>query len=96
MGFQARGPVGKPWPPEPADTRPPDRKELSATVMVAVDLAEVSLKSRGGNVSDDEPDLATPHWAGTVPLRLVADPAVPAHDLAPGIGLPDYLDGYSR
>jgi uncharacterized protein len=83
-------------PGRSAGSRPPDRKELSATVIVAVDLAEVSLKVRGGKVSDDEADLATPHWAGTVPLRLVADAVVPAHDLAPGIGLPDYLIGYSR
>lgn len=83
-------------PGRAADTRVPDRKELSATVLVAVDLAEVSLKTRSGAVADDEADLATAHWAGTIPVRLVADPAVPAPDLAPGIGLPDYLDGYSR
>ena len=83
-------------PGRSADSRPPVRKELSATAIVAVELAEVSLKARGANVADDEEDLVTPHWAGAVPLRLAPGAPVPAPDLTPGIALPDYLTAYSR
>ena len=83
-------------PGRSADTRPPVRKELSATAIVAIELTEVSLKARGANVADDEEDLAAPHWAGAVPLRLVPGAPVPAEDLAAGIALPDYLVGYTR
>lgn len=56
--------------------RPPSRRELAATAVLAVpltgDLADVALKRRTGPPGDDEADLALPHWAGVVPLRLVA------------------------
>jgi nitroimidazol reductase NimA-like FMN-containing flavoprotein (pyridoxamine 5'-phosphate oxidase superfamily) len=74
-------------PGRSAESRPPNRRELAATTIVAVDLAEVSLKVR---------DLDLPHWAGVVPLRLVAGEPVPAADLRPGIPIPDHLVGYSR
>ncbi|HEV2635130.1 MAG TPA: pyridoxamine 5'-phosphate oxidase family protein [Actinocrinis sp.] len=83
-------------PGRSADSRPPLRKELSATTIVAVDLAEVSLKSRGGHVADDEADLGLPHWAGTIPLRLVPGSPVPTEDLAEGIALPGYVARYAR
>jgi uncharacterized protein len=56
--------------------RPPSRRELAATAVLAVpltgDLADVALKRRTGPPGDDEADLALPHWAGVVPLRLAA------------------------
>ena len=79
-----------------ADSRPPTRKELAATTIVAVELAEVSLKARGAHVADEPEDLADPYWAGAVPLRLAAGAPVPAEDLAPGIEAPDYAVDYSR
>lgn len=83
-------------PGRSADSRPPVRKELSATAIVAIELAEVSLKARGPQVADDEEDLTAPHWAGVVPLQISPGAPVPAEDLAPGVALPDYLVGYSR
>lgn len=78
------------------DSRPPTRKELAMTAIVAVALDEVSLKSRGAGVADDEEDLGSPSWAGTIPLRLTPGAPLPAEDLAPGIELPQYLVGYTR
>ncbi|MFF0575790.1 pyridoxamine 5'-phosphate oxidase family protein [Streptosporangium saharense] len=71
-------------------TRPPTRKELAATAVVAISLDEASVKVRQGPPSDDPEDYATPVWAGVLPLRLSwgapeTDPAmtseveVPAH-----------------
>jgi nitroimidazol reductase NimA-like FMN-containing flavoprotein (pyridoxamine 5'-phosphate oxidase superfamily) len=68
--------------------RAPTDQEIRRTLVVAVPLAEASAKARAGDPSDEDADLAGPWWAGTVPLRLCAAPAVPAADLAEGIELP--------
>lgn len=83
-------------PGRSAESRPPTRKELAATTIVAVDLVEVSLKTRGAYVADEEEDLAGPHWAGVIPLRLVAGEAVPAEDLREGVAMPEYAREYRR
>jgi hypothetical protein len=54
------------------EVRPPDGKELAATLLVRVALDEVSAKVRSGPPIDDERDLDVPAWAGVLPLRLVA------------------------
>ncbi len=59
------------------EVRPPDRKELAATLLVRVALDEVSAKVRGGPPIDDERDLDVPVWAGVLPLRLVAGDPCP-------------------
>lgn len=83
--------VDKVGPGRSADARPPSRKELAETAVLAVSLDEVSVKSRSGAPIDDPADLALPYWAGVVPLRTVADPAQPA----PGVTgpTPAYLPG---
>ncbi len=55
-----------------ADSRPPSRKELAETAVLALPLVEVSVRARTGGVRDEPEDLALPHWAGVVPLRTVA------------------------
>ncbi|MGY1681776.1 pyridoxamine 5'-phosphate oxidase family protein [Geodermatophilus sp. SYSU D01176] len=55
-----------------AGTRRPDRKELAATALLALDLTEASVKVRTGPPGDDERDLSAPVWAGVLPLRTVA------------------------
>lgn len=70
--------------------RPPNRKELAATAVLALPLAEASVKIRTGPPKDDEEDLGLPVWAGVHPVHTVfgapqddplLDPArpVPAH-----------------
>lgn len=83
-------------PGRAADTRPPNRRELAATAVLALDLVEVSAKIRAGGPADDAEDLALPHWAGVVPLSLVAGRPEPAADLDPAIALPSYLESYRR
>jgi RimJ/RimL family protein N-acetyltransferase/nitroimidazol reductase NimA-like FMN-containing flavoprotein (pyridoxamine 5'-phosphate oxidase superfamily) len=73
-------------------SRPPDRRELNQTAVLALPLTEVSVRTRAGGVDDDPADLGLPHWAGVVPLRRVAgrpetDPAVTAP--LPGFLCPD-------
>jgi nitroimidazol reductase NimA-like FMN-containing flavoprotein (pyridoxamine 5'-phosphate oxidase superfamily) len=69
-------------------TRPPHRKELAKTSVLALPLTEASVKTRDGAANDEEQDLDLPYWAGVIPLRVVAgepvtnpdsDLLVPAH-----------------
>ncbi|MEV6678391.1 pyridoxamine 5'-phosphate oxidase family protein [Streptomyces erythrochromogenes] len=78
-------------PGRSGDVRPADTKELAATAVIRVDLAEVSAKLRTGPPNDDAEDLGLPHWAGVVPVGTTYGTPVPAADLDPGIALPDYL-----
>jgi nitroimidazol reductase NimA-like FMN-containing flavoprotein (pyridoxamine 5'-phosphate oxidase superfamily) len=71
-------------PGRAAESRPPTRKELAETAVLAVPLGEASLRVRPGVVMDEPADLALPHWAGVVPLRLSPGPPVPA----PGVTTP--------
>lgn len=53
------------------EARPPDERELAATLVVAVPLDEASAKVRTGPPHDDADDLALDVWAGVIPVSLV-------------------------
>jgi uncharacterized protein len=76
-------------PGRSATLRGNNRKELAATVVLAVPLAEASVKARTGPPSDEPEDVATGTWAGVVPLHLAAGEVEPAPDLSPGAVVPD-------
>ena len=59
-------------PGRAATLRANTRKELAATAVVAVPLAEASVKARTGGPSDEPEDVATGAWAGVVPLSVTA------------------------
>lgn len=69
--------------------RPPNRKEMAATMVLALDLTEASVKVRAGGPNDDAADIATGGvWAGVLPLRQVWGEPIDADDLEPGIDAP--------
>ncbi|SDE33359.1 hypothetical protein SAMN05660485_00608 [Blastococcus fimeti] len=79
-------------------TRRPDRRELAATVVLALDLAEASVKIRTGPPGDDERDLPAagspdPVWAGVLPLRTVVGTPEPDPLLPAGTPLPARVAG---
>ncbi|MET9699280.1 pyridoxamine 5'-phosphate oxidase family protein [Streptomyces sp. NPDC006529] len=74
-----------------ADSRPANAKELAATAVIRLDLEQVSAKLRTGGPNDEAEDLGLPFWTGVVPVARAYGAPVPAADLAPGIGVPDYL-----
>ena len=78
------------------DTRPPSEFEEKYTRVLVLEIEEASAKVRAGGPKDDESDLALPHWAGVIPLRLVAGAPQPEPDLAPGIAAPSYAESYRR
>ena len=69
-------------------TRQPDRKELAATALLALDLTEASLKVRTGPPGDDERDLSAPVWAGVLPLRTAVGEPEPCPLLSPDTPVP--------
>ena len=64
--------------------RQPTKKELAKTSLLALSLAEASVKIRTGPPDDgDSPDAALPVWAGVLPLAAAwqapdPDPMLPA------------------
>ena len=59
-------------PGRAATLRPPTRKELVATSVLAVPLHEASLKQRAEGVGDEPEDVEAGVWAGVLPLRTRA------------------------
>jgi nitroimidazol reductase NimA-like FMN-containing flavoprotein (pyridoxamine 5'-phosphate oxidase superfamily) len=74
--------------------RPPTKKELAATTVLALPLGEASVKMRTGDPSDDEEDYATDVWAGVVPVSVVFGDPVPDAALRPGIEAPQHILRY--
>jgi uncharacterized protein len=83
------------WP----DIRPPSPRELKATAVVALPLAECSIKISAGGPDDVPEDLVDPvysrTWAGVVPIREVFEQPQP-DDLSADADVPDYVLGWTR
>lgn len=74
--------------------RRPDRRELAATAVFALDLGEASVKVRSGPPSDDAADVTADRaWAGVVPLRTVRGTPEPAPDLPGHHAVPQHVAG---
>jgi nitroimidazol reductase NimA-like FMN-containing flavoprotein (pyridoxamine 5'-phosphate oxidase superfamily) len=71
--------------------RRPNRKELAATSVVALSLAEASVKVREGGPGDEEEDYALDVWAGVLPVRRVFGEPIDDPVLRPGIEVPAHI-----
>jgi len=71
--------------------RSPTRKELAATSVLAVSLAEASVKVRTGPPGDEPEDLDLPVWAGVVPITTSFGEPEPDPALRPGITPPEHI-----
>ena len=71
--------------------RPPTRKELAATAVLALSLEEASVKVRTGPPKDDPEDYQLDIWAGVVPASISFGPAEPDPALKPGLDAPDHI-----
>ena len=71
------------------EARAPSRKELSATVILAMPLHEASVKARtGGPDDDDSADAELDIWAGVIPITASFGRPEASPGLRPGITLP--------
>lgn len=82
-------------PGRSAGTRAPSVKELAATSVLRLLLAEVSVKVREGGPRDDVEDLESPYWAGVLPLEITPGRPQPADDLRLGLTVPDHVEAWS-
>ena len=80
-------------PGRQAEARPGNDKELAATTVLRIALAEAACKVRSGGPNDDDADMALPVWAGTLPLVLQAGAAVA--DPQCSVVAPDYVRQWS-
>jgi len=76
--------------------RPPNRKELAATAVLALPLGEASVKVRTGPPKDEPEDYQLDFWAGVVPAALTFGPPEPDPELRPGLAAPDHIAALSR
>lgn len=59
------------------EARPGNSKELAATTVMRISLAEAACKVRTGGPNDDVEDLQLPVWAGVLPLTMTRGAPVP-------------------
>jgi nitroimidazol reductase NimA-like FMN-containing flavoprotein (pyridoxamine 5'-phosphate oxidase superfamily) len=71
--------------------RPPNRKELASTAVLALPLDEASVKVRDGQAADEPEDYALDIWAGIVPVRTTYGAPVPDPALRPGVAVPGHI-----
>lgn len=72
--------------------RQPNKKELAATSVLALDLTEASVKIRAGDPGDDDEDIeANEVWAGVLPLHQTWGTPVPSTDLIAELPVPEHV-----
>jgi nitroimidazol reductase NimA-like FMN-containing flavoprotein (pyridoxamine 5'-phosphate oxidase superfamily) len=72
-------------------TRQPTAREMAATGVFAVDLAEAAVKVRTGPPGDDDEDIATGRWAGVLPVRTTFGEPLTAPDVVGGTPAPAHV-----
>ncbi|WP_198664409.1 pyridoxamine 5'-phosphate oxidase family protein [Jiangella endophytica] len=75
-------------PGRSGELRRPTKRELAATLILALPIAEWSLKVSRRWPDDLPEDVDGPAWAGVVPLRGGYGAPVPAPDLRAGVAVP--------
>ena len=76
------------------DARQPNTKELGATSVLQLHMADVTVKMRKGPPDDAVPDLELPVWAGVLPMRTTMEP--PVAEARSQAELPEYLERFIR
>ncbi len=79
-----------------AAVRKPTRKELAATAVLALPLAEASVKARTGPPGDEEEDYDLDIWAGLTTAALTFGPPEPDPLLRAGIELQEHIQALSK
>ncbi|MFM2720016.1 pyridoxamine 5'-phosphate oxidase family protein [Microbacterium mcarthurae (nom. nud.)] len=76
-------------PGRPAEVRPMTARELAATMVLRLPLAEASVKDNAGSaVEEDDDGEDRSVWAGTLPLRVVTGDPVTSAQTRPSTAIP--------
>lgn len=84
-------------PGRSADVRPTTSREIAATMVLRIPLAEASVKDNAGSlveVDDDGEDRRV--WAGMLPLRVVAGEPVTSAQTVAGVAVPESVRRAAR
>ena len=79
-----------------AQVRPPNERELKATMVLRLPIVEASAKIRTGPPKDDEEDYALPVWAGELPLQMLAAAPLADAETPAELHVPEYILHYDR
>jgi uncharacterized protein len=71
--------------------RQPTKKDLAATSVLELPLAEASVKIRDGGPHDEPEDYELDIWAGVVPVTMAFGSPEPDEELRPGIAAPAHI-----
>jgi nitroimidazol reductase NimA-like FMN-containing flavoprotein (pyridoxamine 5'-phosphate oxidase superfamily) len=77
-----------------AAARQPTAKEMAATSVLALPLAEASVKVRSGGPADDAGDLDLDVWAGVLPAAVTFGPPEPDPALRPDMTIPGHIESF--
>ncbi|HEX4831091.1 MAG TPA: pyridoxamine 5'-phosphate oxidase family protein [Trebonia sp.] len=79
-----------------AAARQPTRKEMTATAVLSLPLAEASVKIRTGPPADEPQDHALDVWAGVLPVTVTFGDPQPDPGLRPGTEVPAHIRDRAR
>jgi hypothetical protein len=74
--------------------RSPTNKEMAATAVLALPLAEASVKVRTGPPADEPGDLDLDVWAGVLPAAVTFGAPVPHPALRPDVIIPAHIGSF--
>lgn len=83
------------YPGRWATLRAPHEKEIKATAVIAMPIAEASAKVRSGPPLDAADDISAKVWAGVIPLALAPGAPVADPKLDASTSLPDALTPFA-
>jgi nitroimidazol reductase NimA-like FMN-containing flavoprotein (pyridoxamine 5'-phosphate oxidase superfamily) len=78
-----------------SEVRTSTAKELAATTLLSLSLEEASVKVRSGMPEDGE-GSGTGVWSGIIPVRLVADEAIPSDQESASLEVPASVRAYIK
>jgi len=76
------------------EARPTTKKEVAATLILSLSLAEASVKISVNEVDDPPEDMNLGYWAGTIPLRSKAGEAIPADSESAALAVPESIQRF--
>jgi hypothetical protein len=76
-----------------AAARQPTKKEMAATAVISLPLAEASVKIRTGMPVDEPEDYALDVWAGVLPISVTFGAPLPDPEMPSGAEVPAHIRG---
>jgi hypothetical protein len=78
-----------------SEVRTSTAKELAATTLLSLSLEEASVKVRTGMPEDGE-GFGTGVWSGVIPIRVVADEAIPGDEESKSLSVPESVKAFIK